>query len=144
MVAIVDDEDYADVAQFKWYASYYGYAIRSIDQRTKEFMSRRILGLTPGDPRLAEHRSGDKLDNTRNNLRIADYSQNMCNTKKRKDNTSGIKGVTWDAANNKWRAQLSVRGKKVNIGRFLKIEDAKAAYEAASAKHHAEFSCLDR
>lgn len=145
LVAIVDDADYDDLAQFKWYASYYGYAIRSIDHRTKEFMSRRLLGLTHGDPRIAEHGNGNKLDNRRScNLRIATSAQNMFNTKIRKDNTSGAKGVTWDAANKKWRAQLSANGKKVNIGRFSSFDDAKEAYANASAVHHGEFACLDR
>lgn len=42
---------------------------------------------------------------------------------KQSNNTSGHKGITWDKANNKWRAYITLSGKSVRK-RFAHIEDA--------------------
>lgn len=48
-----------------------------------------------------------------------------------KNNTSGIKGVTWDKARQKWVAQIEFQGKRYNLGRFVYKEDAREAREIA-------------
>lgn len=50
-------------------------------------------------------------------------------------NTSGIKGVTWDQAKNKWKAQIGFRGKVIFLGRFDDISDAKVARNKAELKY---------
>lgn len=42
-------------------------------------------------------------------------------------NISGIRGVSWRKAANKWRAQVSHFGKFIHVGYFESIEDAEAA-----------------
>ena len=41
-----------------------------------------------------------------------------------KNNTSGIKGVTWCKDRNKWAAQIGFKGKNYHLGRYDKKEDA--------------------
>lgn len=59
--------------------------------------------------------------------------------KKRRTNTSGIKGVCWDKARNKWLAQIMFKGKNYNLGRYDKIEDAAIAREKAEEKIFGDF-----
>jgi len=91
-------------------------------------------------PNIIDHIDRDKLNNKIENLREATISQNNVNTKIRKDNASGLKGVTWHKASNKWCAQIMVNCKQNHIGLFLDIEDARAAYLQARRKYFGEFA----
>jgi hypothetical protein len=63
----------------------------------------------------------------------AQNKQNVC---KRKDNTSGFKGVTFDEQHKKYRARICILGKHIHLGYFETAELASAAYAAAQELHH--------
>lgn len=88
-------------------------------------------------PFSIDHIDGDRLNNRFSNLRAATQSQNGMNSKMRKNNTSGVKGVYWGW--NRWQAQISIARRCIPLGGFEKIEDAARAVEAARKKYHAEF-----
>jgi hypothetical protein len=90
----------------------------------------------PGD---VDHINGNPSDNRWANLRPATRTQNSINCRVRKNNTSGAHNVVWDAPRQKWRAQIRIDGRRVNLGRFSEKEDAIRAYAAAAAKHHGAF-----
>ena len=72
-----------------------------------------------------DHENRKKWDNRFKNLREASRSCNMRNTPNRKDNKSGIKGVSWCKTRQGWVATIFGNGKLVNLGRFQsKIEAA--------------------
>ena len=48
-----------------------------------------------------------------------------------KNNVSGCKGVWWDNRRGQWQAYISLHGKRHNLGRFHKYEDAVKARRAA-------------
>lgn len=145
-VAIVDDADYEKLAAHKWLCDRGLYAARKAPHPLHEgksylsYMHREILGLSFGDPRKADHRDGNGLDNRRSNLRIATHSQNMWNTKVPKHNTSGMKGVSWDRVNEKWIAQIRVNKKPIWLGRHDTAESAYSAYCEAALKYFGEFA----
>lgn len=78
-----------------------------------------------------DHINRNRLDNRIMNLREVSHAQNMQNKGERIDNTSGVIGVTWDKASNKWQAGIGVNGKYKNLGRFDCIEHAAIARESA-------------
>lgn len=88
---------------------------------------------------MIDHVNGDPSDNRLCNLREATKSQNMMNVGKIKSNTSGIKGVGWSKASQKWRAYIRVNKKDIHLGLFENIEDAKKARIEAAIKYHGEF-----
>lgn len=88
-----------------------------------------------------DHINGVRSDNRITNLRNATASQNQWNKVLQKNNTSGVKGVSWHTSNKKWRASITKHGKLTHLGLFDDIADASAAYAAASIKMHGEFSC---
>src|ERR1700736_6457675 len=57
-------------------------------------------------PTLIDHENGNRQDNSPLNLREADTSQNIANSKRYGTNTSGFKGVS-RASNGKWRAYIT-------------------------------------
>lgn len=87
-----------------------------------------------------DHINCDKTDNRLSNLRLATGRENVANTKRRSDNSSGHKGVFWDKQRNRWHARIMINGKNKHIGLFRLIEDAAKAYERAAIERHGEFA----
>lgn len=87
-----------------------------------------------------DHIDGNRSNNTMKNLREATHQQNCCNTPRRLDNTSSIRGVSWHKQHNKWQAQITFDSVNKFLGCFDNINDAKNAYITASEKYHGEFA----
>ena len=90
-----------------------------------------------------DHRDINGLNNRKGNLRVATKSQNRANIGLPVNSTSGHKGVTWDAATQKWRARIGVDGSRIHLGLFDFVIEAARAYNAAAIKHFGEFACLN-
>lgn len=56
-----------------------------------------------------------------------------------KNNTSGVKGVTWDKARSKWRAQIVFKGKTYHLGRYDTLKEAAQARRIAEDRLFGEF-----
>ena len=87
-----------------------------------------------------DHKDMDGTNNSFSNLREASRSQNLANSPRRLDNSSGYKGVCWFAACEKWRADIAKDGKRHYLGLFDTAEAAHEAYAAAATKLHGEFA----
>lgn len=96
-----------------------------------------IYGVFP--PSDTDHINQVKSDNRVCNLRLATRAENKRNTKKRRDNKSGHKGVSWSTSNKKWRASCTYHGKSICIGYFVNIEDAARAYNTFTEANYGEF-----
>ena len=139
--AMIDDCDYNKVNKFRWYVSWNGYAMSNIKGRQTR-MHRLILGLS-NDKRIIDHVDGNKLNNTRSNLRFSDKSTNGANRNKTVLNKSGYKGVHFDKINRNWRAMIRVHGKSKHIGSFSDVYDAALAYNRAALAYFGEFARLN-
>jgi hypothetical protein len=94
-------------------------------------------------PDQVDHRDLDKANNRWENLRPADYQGNAANRGLRADNTSGFKGVVWDARRELWAARIGLNGTQVYLGYYRSKEAAAAAYKAAAEHHFGEFFRVD-
>jgi len=90
-------------------------------------------------PDCVDHINGNKLDNRIENLRSVTTTQNQYNAKKRKDNISGVKGISWYKRYNKWRAQCKVEGKTISLGYYLDIREAEKVIKLFRENQHGEF-----
>ncbi len=139
-VAIVDDQDYDKCVRHSWRLKIDGrrsYAEATIGRKTIG-LHRFVLNDPAG--RLVDHINEDGLDCRRDNLRNCNQSQNMFNRGSQSNSKSGIKGVSWSATRNKWRADICAKGKKKTLGYFQTIEAATNAYDNAAAELHGEFA----
>lgn len=123
----------------------YGYIRISVDGRP--YQAHRLAwfyvhGRWPSNE--IDHVNGVRSDNRLTNLREATPSQNQANKRIRKDNTSGVKGVTWDKSRGKWLASIHINGKRLGLGRHQTLEQAARAYEAAASLHFGEFARPER
>ena len=144
--AIVDDEDYEKLVQWKWHQSVSGYAIRNDSIingiQPKVYVHRLILNVPNGFQ--GDHINRNKLDNRRKNLRICTPSQNQMNSKKRIDNASGLKGVTWKKRDNRWAAYIRVNKKLIHLGYFKDKNEAIWVRDQAALKYHSSFAFLNK
>jgi|WetSurMetagenome_2_1015567.scaffolds.fasta_scaffold00973_3 hypothetical protein len=143
-VALVDDEDWEFLHLFKWYARRDHrtfYAERAVPKpgggQKSECMHRLVLSwklgrdIAPG--MVPDHDDGDGLNNTRANLFEVTERANRENRHEVK--TSQFLGVSWDKASGKWRAQIKVPGKKLNLGRYDTELEAIMAREVYVSAH---------
>lgn len=78
-----------------------------------------------------DHINQIRDDDRWKNLRHVSRSCNIKNFGNRKDNTSGVKGVVIINGPNKWKAQITVNGKNINLGHYYDFDDAVCARLAA-------------
>lgn len=146
-VAWVDQADYAEAAQFGWYAYKSGIGLYYAGRRgggvTKLRMHRVVLGLQPGDGIEADHKNGNGLDNRRGNLRSCTHAQNVRNRRKRAATTSRFKGVSWAKREARWRAQIDINRGKYHLGYFMDEVEAALAYDTAALDLHGKFARLN-
>lgn len=86
-----------------------------------------------------DHINGVRTDNRISNLREATVAENQWNAKARSDNTSGIKGVSWDKQKGRWHARVKKNGKRYSK-RFHEIEEAEAWIMGQRDQLHSEFA----
>ena len=55
------------------------------------------------------------------------------------NNTSGVKGVSWNKQKQKWEAYINFKGKKYRLGFYKELSDAAAARKEAEEKYHDAF-----
>lgn len=145
--ALVDDEDYEFLNQWKWYVTLKRntyYAERSLHKgKTRHLkMHRLILGLD--DPKIqVDHKDGNGLNNQRFNLRKATSGQNNFNQRSHKGSTSKYLGVSWCNTRSKWTARIQTNRVLKCIGRFDNEKDAARAYNEYAILLHKEFASLN-
>ncbi len=156
-VALVDDEDYERVNQYKWYVQrdgYNYYAVRNITIRSRKetretglprqtliYMHRFILD-APNDKDV-DHRDHNGLDNRKkSNLRFCTKNQNMGNLLS-ESGVSKYKGVTWHNENKKWVARIGYEGKRIHLGCFSDEIEAAKTYDARARELFGEFAYLN-
>jgi len=117
-----------------------GYRVVGID-RVYYLVHRIIWKMVTGEEPLdqIDHEDTDKMNNRWTNLREATNGPNICNSRLRKDNTSGVKGVCWDKSHNAWAAYIAAGDCRKRIGRFKIKADAIAARLKAAEELHGQF-----
>jgi hypothetical protein len=89
---------------------------------------------------LIDHHDLNRGNNAWLNLRPANRQQNSANSKLRKDNKSGLKGVYFNKENRLWTAQINVGGKTKNLANLNCPAAAHFAYLVAADMAFGEFA----
>lgn len=87
-----------------------------------------------------DHKNCVKSDNRIQNLRLATKPENAFNQRRASNNTSGIKGVSWDSTRCKWRVSLCTKGIRKTVGYLESLEDARVLIDFHRQLQHGEFA----
>jgi len=146
--AIVDPEDYEELAKYNWYAKRCErrfYAERWDSSGIKGIgvkMHQVIMGTAEG--KVIDHINHNGLNNRKANLRFATTQQNTWNKRKQKGNySSQYKGVHLVKSEKKWRAVITCNGSQIYIGRFDDEKAAAMAYDAKAKELFGEYASLN-
>lgn len=90
--------------------------------------------------RTIDHINCIRDDNRIANLRLANASENQWNKSIGKNNSSGMKGVSFCKQTRRWRASIGVGNKRKCLGRYATVEDAALAYQTAAIEIFGEFA----
>lgn len=91
-----------------------------------------MTGDLPNDE--IDHINGNSKDNRWKNLRLTSSSINSRNQKVRKNNTSGVMGVSI-LPGGKWIARINTDAGRISLGRFNDWFDAVCARKSAENSH---------
>lgn len=119
-----------------------GYRRVSIGRKGKVYAHHIAwLFITGAWPTEVDHINGDRSDNRAINLRHASRAENNRNSRTRKHNKSGLKGVR-ATRNGTWSARIRTDGCVLWLGTFPTPEEAHQAYCQAAIKQHGDFARL--
>ena len=117
-----------------------GYLVVGI--KYKKYLVHRIIWAMHGNDPAAvlDHINGDTQDNKIENLRASTHTENMCNAKRSKRNTSGVKGVSWNKTARKWIGSVWYQYKMHKTPPFDSKEECAAAVMTLRCGLHGEFA----
>ena len=126
------------------YSYYGGRGITICDEWIDDFNSfyKYISLLSKFDKVELENLTLDRIDNNKNyeigNLRWATRLTQSINRGIYKNNTSGIKGINFNALEQKWKVRVTKNMKRITLGTFVLLEEAKNAlnnYKLKTVSH---------
>jgi hypothetical protein len=136
----VQDQPVIDAWRWSWTIDSRGYVAsrKSVDGRQKWV---RLHSLLCGASRdvMVDHRDGNKLNNTRSNLRYATNSQNQANRGPTK-HSSPFKGVHVQPKTGRAEARVVCRGVHYYLGTFATQEEAAKTYDSKAIELFGEFA----
>lgn len=89
-------------------------------------------------PEFIDHKDRNPYNNSKNNLRASCRHTNQQNTIKHSDGSNPYKGV--NNYRGKWRARVSVLGKRFSLGHFASPEQAQKACSEFRKLHQGDFA----
>lgn len=148
LYALVDDEDFEYLNQFKWHVVKCKngfYAARHERGKTKNrqyiLMHREILRFGIGRIPQVDHKNRTTLDNQKENLRPSTQSQNRANSIVNVTKLSRYRGVC--KIKDKWRAGIMHNKKFFFLGLFSDEVSAAKIYDNHAKEIYGEFATLN-
>jgi hypothetical protein len=91
-------------------------------------------------PVVVDHINGKYTDHRIENLRAADHTTNNYNKGFQRNNTSGVKGLTWSKQAKMWHGSISYKRKVKSLGYFKDKEDGAEFVSLARDMLHGSFA----
>lgn len=86
------------------------------------------------------YKDNDRLNLKWENLYIGTANQTQYHRTMNSNNSSGVKGASWNSEFKKWHCAIRVNGKDVFVGRYTNIDDAEIALQEARQMYHGNFA----
>ena len=89
---------------------------------------------------IVDHRDRCRDNNRFENLRVVSDTENAHNAGARRNNTSGVPGVSWCKKSEKWFAKICVHRRQISLGFYPTLAEAASVRVAAQASLHPAFT----
>lgn len=119
--AYISKIDFKDCKSIFWRKTEYGYARGYYNK--KEILLHKFITKTDNSI-IIDHKDRNKLNCTRENLRVANKQINSLNRDAQLNSKTGFSGISFDKRRNKFRAYTKKDGIQINFGSFNTIEEA--------------------
>lgn len=134
-----DMDDYDKIKNYNWYddcnKGYHRVRTCNLCDDTKILMHQLLF------EKSCDHKDRNAMNNRKYNIRNATQRENSMNCKTRKNNTSGIVGVTWHKGESKWVARISdYSNHRIILGYFDNKQDAIISRLKAEKEYYGEFA----
>ena len=142
---LLSNEDYIRLNKKSICCLATGY-IMIYDNKKLHYFHRWLFNLSSDDKSIVDHIDGNKLNCTRENLRMCSVSENMTNRKKISKNdvaASNYKGVTQSKNRNKWCSAIKKDNVNYHLGTFETEKEAAEAYNIKAKELHKHFAVLN-
>ena len=114
-----------------------------INGNRKMFLIHRLVGKAflenPDNKPMIDHIDENKSNNNVKNLRWATNQDNLANQGKKKNNTTGFKGISYNKQKNKYSARICINRISQFLGYFETVEEASRCYEVKAKEIHKDF-----
>lgn len=133
-----DLEDYDKIKDYCWhFARNYVEAWDYLNKEKK--INIRLHRLVMGCPENmdVDHIYHNKYDNRKDQLRFVTDRENSWNKQKKSIGKTGVTGVTLHG--NRYYARIGYKGKRIFLGSFITLEQAKEAREKAERDYYGEY-----
>jgi hypothetical protein len=139
-IVYFDIEDFDKIKGYNWYIDKRGsnYYARAKSGESLIYMHRLISNAKLSED--VDHINGNGLNNFKSNLRPCSHIENSRNQCIRKNNTTGLKGVSFYKPSNKYRAYIVLNNKQLHLGYFDVAREAANAYDAAAIRYFGQFA----
>lgn len=148
---LVDDEDYDHLRGFRWFfgkgktKNAKGRIMRNgtydPSKHVTVYLHREVMGAASGQ--FVDHIDRNPLNNQKSNLRFCSQTENNRNVGNTANKTSRFKGVSWDKARAKWKAEITANLRHIFLGRYTTEEAAAKAYDQSACKYFGQFAFLN-
>lgn len=136
---MIDLNDVEKCRNYKWFIDC-GYVKMRVNKKNYYLHSFLMNNKFNETNFTIDHINRDKLNNRKNNLRLATMQQNAVNKSITTRNTSGCTGVYWYEKYNRWTSQIRFNNGRFHLGYFDNKEDAIKARREAELKYFGEFA----
>lgn len=138
--AIVDAQDYDELAQLSWHRGDRDYVVHTvwIDGQCRQLLMHRVVMRADHDI-LVDHWDGNRLDNRKGNLRRATHRENA-------QNRGAIQGHRFKGIfqfRDRWKARIKYEGQNIYLGCYETEKIAAMAYDEAAKRLFGEFARLN-
>lgn len=159
--AIIDTEDWDKVREYRWSirgdyyvsaviphpdGSWHYYIREGKEARRRRRTTLSLHHLILGKPQkgmVVDHINHNGLDNRKENLRFATFTQNQQNSRSQVGSSSKYKGVHWNTQTGRWKALLHVGAECIHLGYFTCEHQAALAYNKKAIELHGEYANLN-
>ena len=146
-VALVDDEDYEYLNQWKWRTTksrkkYYASRASYVSGKRKTIFMHRVIMNTPVGMET-DHIDGNELNNVRSNLRIVTSRQNKLNVKPYANRKYVGVYIYHKKGHSYIKASIHHNGRNISLGNYPSEEEAALAYNEAALKYRGEYAYLN-